>query len=178
MAILTVEINTAINAETLERDYQKSTSAKYSVCQGIATLIQSILSGNQHNPSITVSIPQDAAQASGTFTFASIAAGNTLTINGVVFTAESSGAGANQFNIGSSDTEAAANAAASINASASPLVNEFVTATSALGVITVTAINPGVEGNDVTITGGTHVTASGVRLTGGTNDAGAVTYTF
>lgn len=109
-------------------------------------------------------------RATGTFTFASVIATNTILINGVTFTAVASGAGANQFNVGVSDTLTAAAAAAAINASVTALVSGYVTATSALGVVTITASASGTPGNGFTISSpnGT-ITASGARLTGGTN---------
>jgi len=124
----------------------------------------------------------DAVAASGTFTFSNTAANNdTVLINGVTFTAKTSGATGNQFNIGASATASAANLAAAINASATALVSGLVSATSALGVVTVTARAKGVTGNAVTIAegvdSGSVITVSGARLTGGT-DATANTYRF
>lgn len=83
----------------------------------------------------------------------------TATINGVGVTASATDL---------TDTAAAAALAVAINASANALVNKFVTATSALGVVTLTAIPVGSAGNAVTLAAsGTGATASGARLTGG-----------
>lgn len=111
------------------------------------------------------------AKATGTLTLASVVATNSFVINGVTFTAVASGATGNQFNVGVSDTATAANAAAAVNASASALVsgNAGVIATSALGVVTLTAKTAGVTGNAITLAGGTNITASGARLTGGSD---------
>lgn len=111
------------------------------------------------------------AKATGTLTLTSVVATNTFAINGVTFTAVASGATGNQFNVGVSDTLTAASAAAAINASASALVSgkAGVTATSALGVVTLTAITSGVTGNAITLAGGTNIAASGARLTGGSD---------
>lgn len=127
--------------------------------------IEGLIGGNQL---ALVTITQNRIQATGTLTFASVIATNTFLINGVTFTAVASGAGANQFNVGVSDTLTAASAVAAINASVSALV--MVTATSALGVITLTASASGTPGNAFTISSpnGT-ITASGARMTGGTN---------
>lgn len=109
-------------------------------------------------------------QAVGTLTFVSVIATNTILINGVTFTCVASGATGNQFNVGGTDTLTAVAAAAAINASVTALVSGYVTATSALGVVTITAVASGLPGNGFTISSpnGT-ITASGARLTGGTN---------
>lgn len=114
----------------------------------------------------------DQTTASGTFTFSGAAsASDTVLINGVTFTAETSGASGNQWNIGSSATQTAANLAAAINASATALASGTVIATSALGVVTLTSLLSGVIGNAITIAKGTDSgsvnTVSGARLTGG-----------
>lgn len=56
-------------------------------------------------------------QATGTVTFATLADNDTVTVNGVVFTAKTSPSGAQQFAVGSSDEAGANNFTAKINAS-------------------------------------------------------------
>lgn len=116
----------------------------------------------------------DQATASGTFTFSAHAsASDTVLINGVTFTGETSGATGNQFNVGTTATLTASALAAAINASATALVSGTVVATSALGVVTITAAVSGLIGNAITIAKGTDSgsvnTVSGARLTGGAN---------
>lgn len=114
----------------------------------------------------------DAVAASGTLTFSSITGANTFVIGSETFTCENSGAsGNNQFNKGASDTAAAVNAVAKINAH--PNLMQTVVASNVAGVITVTCIVPGLIGNYITLTGGTHVTASASTLASG---ADAATY--
>ena len=118
------------------------------------------------------------APATGTFTGTSVVATNTVTINGVTFTAVASGATGNQFNIGGTDTITMANLAAAVNGSVSALISGYVTATSASNVATVTAAHNGVLGNLVTIASGQGtIVASGATLTGGT-EATANVYHF
>lgn len=119
----------------------------------------------------TVKVGVLALKASGTLTFNNAgAATDTLTINGVVFTAVASGATGNQWNVGASATASAAAAAAAINASASSLISGFIIASAASGVITITSSDPGQNGNCMTIAAGqVSITASGARLTGGSN---------
>jgi len=110
-----------------------------------------------------------AVKAAGTLTLVSAIATDAISINGVSFTGVASGATGDQFNIGLDDTETAANLAAAINASVTALVSGYVTASSLLGVVTVTAALPGVLGNAITLASAdATITASGARLTGGT----------
>ena len=103
--------------------------------------------------------------ATGTWTTASGSGSQTLVINGVSI--------ANTW--ATSDTVAAAAMAAAVNASTNALVTGLVTATSAAGVVTVTAL-AGKMGNAVTTTAtGTGATAEQARLTGGTDGTAQVT---
>lgn len=111
-----------------------------------------------------------AASTTGTFT-ADPTAGDTITVNGVVFTARASGAVANEFNFVAGDvTKTAAALAASINASITAAVIGTVGASSALGVVTFFAIVPGSAGLNIPISEslGGFTLANTVFSTGGT----------
>lgn len=126
----------------------------------------------------SVLVDGDTTAATGTLTFASVIATDAFTVNGVTFTAVASGATGNQFNVGVDDTATAANAVTAVNASASALVANHVTATSAAGVVTMTADYGGTPGNAITIASGdATITASGARLTGGA-DGTEDTYSY
>lgn len=87
-----------------------------------------------------------AVKATGLVTFTGApTADDTVDIAGVTFTAKASGAAGNEFNIGGSVTITAANLAAAINASTD--LASLVTATSAVGVVTLTAYVAGKIGN-------------------------------
>ena len=104
-------------------------------------------------------------RASGTVTLATASGTVGATINGVAITVA----------YATSDANTASLLATAINASANALVKDVVTATSALGVVTISSVVAGVVGNSITLAAsGTGATASGARLTGG---AGAV-YAF
>ncbi len=92
-----------------------------------------------------------AASTTGTFTGDPTAA-DTITVNGVVFTARASGAVANEFNIGGTPTLNATNLAAAINASTTAGIIGTVGASSAAGVVTFFAIVPGSAGKNIPIT--------------------------
>ena len=121
----------------------------------------------------SIAIPGAGLVASGTLTFNNAgAATDTLTINGIAFTAVAAGAVGNQWNVGASATLSAAAAAAAINASVTAGVTNYVYATASTGVLTLKADRSGLFGNEFTIAGGqASITASGVRLTGGTDSA-------
>jgi len=117
----------------------------------------------------TVELRTAGVRATGTFTSTTAIATDAISINGVTFTAVASGATGDQWNIGADDTEDCVNLAAAINASASALVSEHVTATSATNVVTLTAKQTGTTGNAITISSAdATIVASGARLTGGT----------
>ena len=113
----------------------------------------------------TESAPSIPAKATGTATLVSVAAGDTLTLAGVTFTASASdGTGQNFLQTGTDTVDAAALAAA---------INRYqqqthCSATSATNVVTITALDYGTEGNALTLTEtGTTITVSGATLTGG-----------
>ena len=111
----------------------------------------------------TISLRCDVSPvtATGTYTISGGSGVLTATINGVACaTASQSG----------TDTACATALAAAINASTDALVSGMVTATSALGVVTVSAAVPGKLGNAITTTAsGTGNTADQARLTLGTD---------
>jgi hypothetical protein len=110
-----------------------------------------------------------SASTTGTFTGAPTA-GQSMTVNGVTFTARASGATGNEFNIGASVTATAANLAAAINASTTAKVINTVGATSALGVVTFFAIAAGSAGLNIPMTEGldSFTLADTTLSTGGT----------
>jgi hypothetical protein len=106
--------------------------------------------------------------ASGTITFSAAAVANdTVTVNGVVFTAKASPVNSNEFGIGSSGpTQAALLADVLKNSENSAVVAaKFTVATN---TITVTYLETGTVGNSYTLAKtGTAATVSGATLTGG-----------
>lgn len=92
-----------------------------------------------------------SASTTGTFTGAATAT-ETITINGVVFTARNSAPAANEFVVSSTVATGAANLAAAVNASTTAGIINVVGATSALGVVTFFSIVPGEGGKNIPIT--------------------------
>ena len=114
-------------------------------------------------------------KATGTVTLASVDVSDTVTIDGIVFTAVASGATGNQFNQGGTDTVDAASLVTAINANTT--LDGRVVATSALGVVTLTAVEGGELGNSVSLasSNGTRLAVSAAALAGGVN---GTSYTF
>ncbi len=113
--------------------------------------------------------------ATGTATFSTIVADNTVTIAGITFTAKASATTALQFALGVSDTAAATNLAAKVNAY--PLATQSVTATSSGAVVTFRAVLPGTAGNSITLTAvGSPITVTGSGFL--TNGAAATNNAF
>lgn len=112
--------------------------------------------------------------ATGTITLATVLAGSTVTINGLVYTAVA-GVKANnaQFSIDGTDTVDAADLADSITTDTRVGTLKDVTATSAVGVVTCTSTAIGAAGNAVTLTedtGASTITISGPTFSGGVNN--------
>lgn len=122
----------------------------------------------------TISVRNTGVKASATVTCATTIANDTVTINGVVFTAVAGVAGANQYSIdGATNTLDAAALAAAINASVSAGIVGIVTATSNAAVVTVSAAVPGKIGNAITLASsdGATLAVSAARLAGGSESA-------
>lgn len=134
-----------------------------------ATLV-SVVAGNKLTVN-TVDFVARARYATGTITVASAVAGDEVIVNGVVFTAIASDAAtvpAQSWKVGaggSADTDSGHNLAAAITAAKAICK---VTATHALGVVTLTSAHEGTYGNGITLsTPDSTLTLSGATLSGG-----------
>lgn len=182
MAKLILEIETDDNATQMVAKLSKDTTARHEVIHEVINLLEGI-SGGALNAAMNVKLGAVAATRTGTFTDEPTAA-DTLTINGVAFTARASGAVANEFNIvtgGTAAADAAGNAAAlaaAINASTTAGILDVVYASSALGVLTITSKQAGKVGNGIVLAESMgNFTLAGTALTGGTQSTNK-TYQF
>jgi len=118
----------------------------------------------------------DPVAASATITLASCAT-DTVTIGGITFTGTASPTTELHFETDGTDTADAAALAAAVNAHTT--LSLVVSATSALGVVTVTSLVKGVVGNFITLaeTGST-ITISAGALAGGTGGPTGVVTSF
>lgn len=185
MGQLNLAISTRRDDATLKAAFETpGTTAAKSIAQKIINFLTGVATGSELGPSgsapsIAISIEGQKTAASGTFTLDTVIATDVVSINGVSFTAVASGATGNQFNVGADDDETAENLAAAINASATALVDGYVSASAAGPVVTVSAVEPGIVGNTITIASAdATITASGARLEGGAADATAKTLSF
>lgn len=116
-------------------------------------------------------------QAAGTITIdvANVSDGDYVTINGLKYTFKTALTTTFQVLIGSTNEDTAKNLEYAIGGSTQDgacltdtYKSPFVTASAAAGVVTLTAILYGTEGNDLTLVkSGTALTVSGAKLTGG-----------
>lgn len=110
-------------------------------------------------------------RATGTVTCASAIATDTVTINGLVYTAVAGAKADNtEFSIDTSDTATATDLAASVNADVRAGTLGDVSATSNIGVVTLTSNQDGSTGNATTLvsSNGTRLAVSGAVFSGGT----------
>lgn len=184
MSVLKLKVTTGRPDSYIQQNFQAAGGGRQ-IAERIKQYVERVFTGNElaqgasAPPSINVVCQGNEVQASGTFTLTTVIATDAVSVNGVTFTAVASGATGNQFNVGADDTETAANLAAAINASVTALVAGYVTASSALTVVTVTSAFYGLSGNQTLIASAdSTIVASGARLTGGAVDAGALTLNF
>lgn len=148
-----------LRVDTGDTDLFAVSGKSIQTAQNFELLFKSLAGGARTKPA-TVRADVTPVAASGTLTLSSASGTVGGVINGVTVTVTASGG----------DTTTAAAVAAAINASSDALISGLVTATSALGVVTVTTAVTGKMGNAVTLAAsGTGVTASGARLTNGSD---------
>lgn len=117
--------------------------------------------------SVNITVQSGEVAASGTATFSTVVATNSVTIGGTTFTGSDTPSGAVQFLTGTTDTISAASLATAVNANTT--ANKLVKATSSGAVVTFTAVVPGPVGNFITLAkSGSPISVSGALLTGGT----------
>jgi hypothetical protein len=138
----------------------------------LMNLLNRIVGGASNATVITTIDKGDGVAASGTITFSSIAAADTVTVAGQVFTASASPSGNNQFLVTGGDTAAAAALAAKINGH--PSLANVVSAAAVGAVNTITAAVQGPIGNFVGIAISAHGSVSGANLANGAVPTGSV----
>lgn len=142
------------------------------------TMAHVSIDGSGGNPD-TLAFDNVSVRASGTITITNntnLTDGDTFTINGTVFTAKSSGATGNQFNIGADVNASAAALQAVLDASVVAGV-AVATYTVNSATITITYDTPGTGGNSFTlaVSDATAASVSGATLSGGTAGVDRIT---
>ncbi len=141
----TITANNA--AGTVTVSYSRSDGAVESVSLATSDATAYTLSGVSLG--VTASYAADRATATIRMVHAGLSAADTVTIGGVVITAQAAGAGADEFDIGADATADAVALAAAINASSS--FNGLVTATSSGENVYLTCQVPGKVGGLITL---------------------------
>lgn len=167
--VLEVEIDESTTLQVSRMD----SAIKDNVMNKLMNLMNGI-QGGVYNAVLNEKLGAVQASITGTFTDNPLNT-ETIVINGVTFTAVTSGATGDQWNIvqgGSAAADAAGNAsglAAAINASTTAGVLDVVFASSALGVVTFTSKQAGKAGNAIILSEAlTAFTLAATRLAGGT----------
>lgn len=163
-----VQVTISGVADTVQFGLPSGAGASGDQVQRLVTVLRGIASGAYAGNVRIATASANAAFASGTLTISSGSGAVGGTIGGTAKTVTWA----------TSDTASAAALVTAINADTT--LNKYVLATSAAGVVTITAVSPGQIGNGITLTAsGTGVTASGAKLSGGTGVSSAGTlYSF
>lgn len=180
MSGFSLHVDTADDAAFLESRVFVSEETPTNLIK-IKNAISGILAGTFQTGIAAINVASASATATVTIGAGDFANNDTITINGVAFTAKTSGATGNQFNIGASLTETATNLVEAIENSSTKLIIQTVKASSDGAVVTLTSRIPGVIGN-VTAGGGLFTLAkSAANVTLTATFAGGVdstTYNF
>lgn len=152
MATLNIQIK--VNSADA-RNY--TTAGKHQSLINMAQLLKGLSAGATLATVYASVSSADPVAASATATCASVSNADTITVAGTVLTAKTSPSGSAEWARGVSDTADGDALAACINANAT--VSQYVTASNAAGVVTITANCKGVVGNLITL-----VSSNGTRL--------------
>jgi hypothetical protein len=129
------------------------------------------LGGSNNDPGGGDISPAPAVQATGSIIFtANPTAGDTVTIDGVAITFETSGATGNQVNLGATAAATCTALAAFLNASTNSTLELMTYYDSGTGTLEIVAVAAGTAGNAYTLatSDSASITVSGSTLTGGT----------
>ena len=121
--------------------------------------------------SLKVTVQDGVVPATATITLSGFVNGDTITVDGIVFTGRTTPDAPTDFKIGASDTITAANFVAVLNAATNPAIECLVMSSSSAAVITLTSLIPGPIGNFQTAT----ISAHGVITSPGNGPAANAT---
>lgn len=172
MSLVKIIINTAYPSAHVDGLLRLQNDAKNSPDQ-VSRVAQFLEGVAIRGGNVLVETGPVRASKRGTFSGGVPTANDTITINGVAFTAKDSGAGANEFNIGASAAATCTNFVAAVNASTSGKIKGTVFAVdNGDATVDLYATDPGQGGNLFTIAESmTNFAWAGgaTALSGGTN---------
>lgn len=165
-----ITLSTPLTVAQMAR-YIKDTSDPRGQCRALAGLFKKIESGEFAVGATSFGVQTSSgvvarATQTLTLTYGSISNNDTLVIAGVTLTCVTGTPAGPQFKKQTDATVTAANLVALINSLAT--VSIYFYATSALGVVTITAQAPGKVGNFLTAVGSTGIVVGAATLSGGT----------
>jgi len=139
---------------------------QFPALNNFAGYVGAVLGGNQ---SAKLSFQVGAVNATGTLTVAAGGSANneTCTILNITLTGKTSSTADNEFTVSATAATQATNMAAAINASTT--LAGKVAATSALGVVTITSVVPGLLGNGLQLSAGTLANVAAGAFASGTD---------
>lgn len=180
---MTASLNITVNASLAElNEYVRSSTDPRGECIRLERLFRRLGAGTISGNIVAQKAAVAAVRSSGTVTliYNDLAANDTVTIAGITLTCVTGTPNTVQFKKETSATVTAANLAAAINALAT--VNIYVSATSALGVVTVTANQSGVVGNVISLAESsatpTGIVVSAAALAGGAGGTSSAPVTY
>lgn len=180
MSSIVITVKSELSQSHAQQRFQFEAGKPKEEALALSDLFQRIAGGNLSAAVDVQTGSADPVAASGTLTLVSAVATDAITIGTTTFTATSTPTLSTHWEIdGADDTADAASLAAAINAHAT--VSQIVTATSALGVVTITAKQKGVVGNFIPLSSAdATITASAAFLAGGTGGVteAAVSYSL
>lgn len=175
---MTTSLSLTVNASRQDlNDYLKQSADARGECKALSTLFSKLASGAISGSVLAQKGTAAAVRASGTFTltYNSISNNDTCVVGGITLTCVTGTPTGAQFKKQTDATVTAANLAALINSLTT--LNIYVSATSALGVVTITANQAGVTGNLIGLTGSAGIAASAAALaSGASNNTAPTTY--
>lgn len=177
MAKMVVEIELDLSSAQMQQMLPQNADNPKAFVTQFKNLLDG-LSGGVYNGVINCKLGAVQGSRSGTFTGVPLN-NETCVINGVTFTAKTSGATGDQFNIGGSAALTATAMISAINASTTAGILDVILASSGgSGVVTLTSKQAGKVGNAIDLTEAfTNFTWAGAVFTGGTQDTNK-TYVF
>lgn len=161
-------LNIQVKVNSADAGVYAATGNSHKCMINIRNLFEGLVAGATLGTTYASVSSSDPVAASATVTCASVADSDTVTIGKTTLTAKTSPSGSTQWARGVSNTADAAALAACINANTT--LNQIVSATSAAGVVTITANVKGVLGNHIVLSSSSNttlaVTGSGYLASG------------
>ncbi len=180
MSTYTLQLKLEDTKAILNQKYKLATEKSVEQIKVMENLMKAVACGQLRATALVQTSDTSPVASSGTLTLVSAIATDEITIGTVTMTATSTPTLATHWEIdGADDAADALSLATAINAN--PTLGKVVVATVASNVVTITALQKGVVGNQIPISSAdATITASGAFLTGGTGgveDAGT-SYAF